>query len=192
MQYNIIETFLSLSSNLKQSPSSLYIKQSSVIRIFCLETSTRPYSMDSSNPKVITCKAAVVWKEGEMIKIEEIQVDPPKSNEVRIKMLFASLCHTDILASNGYPIVCYSVSISFFSSFLTNLDPSFCLCCFSSVLSSLYFLEFLDMKELGRKIFFLCFILCKITCTGSRADPQGSTACNLTLHFRDCLHDFDL
>uniref|UniRef100_M1B714 Alcohol dehydrogenase n=1 Tax=Solanum tuberosum TaxID=4113 RepID=M1B714_SOLTU len=59
--------------------------------------------MDSSNPKVITCKAAVVWKEGEMIKIEEIQVDPPKSNEVRIKMLFASLCHTDILASNGYP-----------------------------------------------------------------------------------------
>ncbi|KAG5614611.1 hypothetical protein H5410_014435 [Solanum commersonii] len=60
--------------------------------------------MDSSNPKVITCKAAVVWKEGEMIKIKEIQVDPPKSNEVRIKMLFASLCHTDILASNGYPI----------------------------------------------------------------------------------------
>ncbi|KAH0704284.1 hypothetical protein KY285_018562 [Solanum tuberosum] len=59
--------------------------------------------MESSNPKVITCKAAVVWKEGEMIKIEEIQVDPPKSNEVRIKMLFASLCHTDILTTNGYP-----------------------------------------------------------------------------------------
>ncbi|XP_015068376.1 alcohol dehydrogenase-like 1 isoform X1 [Solanum pennellii] len=60
--------------------------------------------MESSNPKVITCKAAVVWKEGEMMKIEEIQVDPPKSNEVRIKMLFASLCHTDIIASNGFPI----------------------------------------------------------------------------------------
>lgn len=36
--------------------------------------------------------------------IEEIQVDPPKSNEVRIKMLFASLCHSDILSSNGFPI----------------------------------------------------------------------------------------
>lgn len=62
--------------------------------------------------------AAVVWKEGEMMKIEEIQVDPPKSNEVRIKMLFASLCHSDIIASNGFPIVCYSVSLSFFSSFI--------------------------------------------------------------------------
>ncbi|KAH0763565.1 hypothetical protein KY290_019638 [Solanum tuberosum] len=61
--------------------------------------------MESSNRKVITCKAAVVWKEGEMLKIEEIQVDPPKSNEVRIKMLFASLCHSDIIAFNGFPIV---------------------------------------------------------------------------------------
>ncbi|XP_059307620.1 8-hydroxygeraniol oxidoreductase-like [Lycium ferocissimum] len=60
--------------------------------------------MESSNPKVITCKAAVVWKEGERLKMEEIKVDPPKSNEVRIKMLFASLCHTDILCASGFPI----------------------------------------------------------------------------------------
>ncbi|XP_059307618.1 8-hydroxygeraniol oxidoreductase-like [Lycium ferocissimum] len=60
--------------------------------------------MDLSNPKVITCKAAVVWKEGERLKMEEIRVDPPKSNEVRIKMLFASLCHTDILCSKGFSI----------------------------------------------------------------------------------------
>ncbi|XP_060185634.1 8-hydroxygeraniol oxidoreductase-like [Lycium barbarum] len=60
--------------------------------------------MDLSNPKVITCKAAVVWKEGERLKMEEIKVDPPKSNEVRIKMLFASLCHTDILCSKGFSI----------------------------------------------------------------------------------------
>jgi len=139
--------------------------------------------------------AAVVGKEGEMIKIEEIQVDPPKSNEVRIKMLFASLCHTDILASNGYPYVCYSISISFFSSFLTNLDPSFCLCCFSSVLSSLYFLEFLDMKELGRKIFFLCFILSKITCMGSREGPTHKGLLHATLlciSARECLHGSNL
>ncbi|PHT35345.1 hypothetical protein CQW23_27145 [Capsicum baccatum] len=60
--------------------------------------------MESSNPKVITCKAAVAWKEGESLKMEEIQVDPPKSSEIRIKMLFASLCHTDILFSNGFPV----------------------------------------------------------------------------------------
>ncbi|XP_055828050.1 8-hydroxygeraniol oxidoreductase-like isoform X2 [Solanum dulcamara] len=60
--------------------------------------------MESSNSKVITCKAAVVWKAGERLTIEDIQVDLPKSNEVRIKMLFASLCHSDILGLNGNPI----------------------------------------------------------------------------------------
>nr|QKE59472.1 8-hydroxygeraniol oxidoreductase-like protein [Dracocephalum officinale] len=44
---------------------------------------------------VITCKAAVVWKASEPLKVEEIQVEPPKSTEVRIKMLYASMCHTD-------------------------------------------------------------------------------------------------
>ncbi|CAN4120221.1 unnamed protein product [Withania somnifera] len=42
---------------------------------------------------------------GVTIKCKEIQVDPPKSNEVRIKMIFASLCHTDILHFKGFPIV---------------------------------------------------------------------------------------
>lgn len=60
--------------------------------------------MESSNPKVITCKAAVAWKEEGRLTIEEIQVEPPKSNEVRIKMLLASLCHSDIAFLNGYPV----------------------------------------------------------------------------------------
>nr|GLL16907.1 alcohol dehydrogenase-like 6 [Ipomoea trifida] len=38
------------------------------------------------DPKVITCKAAVAWGKGEELKVEEIQVDPPKCCEVRIKM----------------------------------------------------------------------------------------------------------
>ncbi|XP_051137809.1 8-hydroxygeraniol oxidoreductase-like isoform X2 [Andrographis paniculata] len=58
----------------------------------------------TATPAVITCKAAVVWKSGEPLKVEEIQVDPPKSSEIRIKMLCASMCHTDILCSNGLPI----------------------------------------------------------------------------------------
>ncbi|KAK2985224.1 hypothetical protein RJ640_009327 [Escallonia rubra] len=49
-------------------------------------------------------EAAVVWKSGEQVKLEEIQVDPPKATEVRIKMICASLCHTDISVCNGFPL----------------------------------------------------------------------------------------
>ncbi|KAI8007837.1 8-hydroxygeraniol oxidoreductase [Camellia lanceoleosa] len=63
----------------------------------------------TSNSKIITCKGAVVWGKGEGVKVEEIQVDPPKSSEVRVKMLFASLCHTDLLCCNGHPLVMESV-----------------------------------------------------------------------------------
>lgn len=37
--------------------------------------------------KVITCRAAVVFAAGEPFKIEEIQVDPPKAGEVRVKIV---------------------------------------------------------------------------------------------------------
>lgn len=36
--------------------------------------------------------------------MEEIQVDPPKSGEARIKMLCASICHTDVLCCKGFPL----------------------------------------------------------------------------------------
>lgn len=49
--------------------------------------------------------AAVLRKSGEPLQVEEIQVDPPKSTEIRIKMLCASMCHTDILCCNGLPVV---------------------------------------------------------------------------------------
>lgn len=38
-----------------------------------------------SKPVTLTCKAAVCWKPNEKLVIEEIQVDPPRSGEVRIK-----------------------------------------------------------------------------------------------------------
>jgi S-(hydroxymethyl)glutathione dehydrogenase/alcohol dehydrogenase len=60
--------------------------------------------MCKATSKTITCKAAVLWGVREPLKVEEIQVDPPKASEVRIKMLCASLCHTDILCCNGLPI----------------------------------------------------------------------------------------
>ncbi|KAI4322012.1 hypothetical protein L6164_021738 [Bauhinia variegata] len=57
----------------------------------------------SSSSRVITCKAAVCWGIGESVKIEEIQVEAPKESEVRVKMLCASLCHTDISSTRGFP-----------------------------------------------------------------------------------------
>ncbi|XP_062147406.1 8-hydroxygeraniol oxidoreductase-like [Alnus glutinosa] len=60
--------------------------------------------MSKSVSQVITCKAAVCWGVEEPVKVEEIQVEPPKSSEVRVKILYASLCHTDILCIKGFPI----------------------------------------------------------------------------------------
>jgi len=50
--------------------------------------------------------AAICWGLGNAVTIEDIQVDPPKANEVRVKMLCASLCHTDISSTQGFPHVC--------------------------------------------------------------------------------------
>ncbi|XP_042047363.1 8-hydroxygeraniol oxidoreductase-like [Salvia splendens] len=56
---------------------------------------------DNTTPRAITCKAAVAWKPLEPLKIEEVQVDPPNSTQVRIKMVYASMCHTDFTCLKG-------------------------------------------------------------------------------------------
>ncbi|RDY04225.1 Alcohol dehydrogenase-like 1 [Mucuna pruriens] len=53
--------------------------------------------------QVITCKAAICWGLGMAVTVEEIQVDPPKATEVRVKMLCASICSTDISSIKGFP-----------------------------------------------------------------------------------------
>ncbi|KAL3524546.1 hypothetical protein ACH5RR_017380 [Cinchona calisaya] len=57
----------------------------------------------SSRSKMITCQGVVCWGPGEAPKVEEIEVEPPRSGEVRVKMLFASVCHTDVLCCKGFP-----------------------------------------------------------------------------------------
>ncbi|KAL9446856.1 hypothetical protein AB3S75_014512 [Citrus x aurantiifolia] len=46
--------------------------------------------------KVIRCKAAICRIPGKPLVIEEIEVEPPKAWEVRIKILCTSLCHSDV------------------------------------------------------------------------------------------------
>ncbi|KAL0409191.1 UNVERIFIED_CONTAM: Alcohol dehydrogenase-like 3 [Sesamum radiatum] len=51
--------------------------------------------------KVITCKAAVAYGPGQPLVVEDIRVDPPQKMEVRIRVLFTSICHTDLSAWLG-------------------------------------------------------------------------------------------
>ncbi|XP_075057481.1 NADP-dependent alcohol dehydrogenase-like [Mixophyes fleayi] len=48
--------------------------------------------------KVIKCRAAVSWEAHKPLCIEEIEVAPPKSHEVRIKILASGVCGTDTSA----------------------------------------------------------------------------------------------
>lgn len=42
------------------------------------------------------CLAAVAWEAGKPLVIEEVEVAPPQAQEVRLKILYTSLCHTDV------------------------------------------------------------------------------------------------
>ncbi|KAK6115102.1 hypothetical protein DH2020_007371 [Rehmannia glutinosa] len=46
--------------------------------------------------KPIKCRAAVARKAGESLVMEEVIVGPPKSGEVRIKIICTSLCYSDV------------------------------------------------------------------------------------------------
>lgn len=45
--------------------------------------------------QAITCKAAVAWDKRQPLVIEDVKVAPPKAHEVRLKLIAASVCHTD-------------------------------------------------------------------------------------------------
>jgi len=43
-------------------------------------------SCNSHHVQVIKCRAAVAWEAGKPLSIEEVEVAPPRGNEVRIKV----------------------------------------------------------------------------------------------------------
>ncbi|XP_009325306.1 PREDICTED: alcohol dehydrogenase 1 [Pygoscelis adeliae] len=49
----------------------------------------------STAGKVIKCKAAVMWEANKPFSIEEVEVAPPKSHEVRIKIVATGICRSD-------------------------------------------------------------------------------------------------
>ena len=52
--------------------------------------------------QTITCKAAVAWEPKKPLTIEQIQVEPPKAHEIRIKILATAVCHTDAYTLGGH------------------------------------------------------------------------------------------
>ncbi|XP_075057469.1 alcohol dehydrogenase 1-like [Mixophyes fleayi] len=55
----------------------------------------------STAGKVIKCRAAVAYEFKKPFVIEEIDVAPPKANEIRIKIYASGICHTDDHALGG-------------------------------------------------------------------------------------------
>lgn len=51
--------------------------------------------------QAIECKAAVAWGPNKPLSIETITVEPPRKGEVRIKILYTSVCHTDQYTLGG-------------------------------------------------------------------------------------------
>lgn len=46
-------------------------------------------------------KAAVAWAPGQPLKIEEVDLEPPKKGEVLVKLLATGVCHTDAFTLSG-------------------------------------------------------------------------------------------
>ncbi len=51
---------------------------------------------------VIKCRAAVAWAPKEPLRVEEIEVQPPRAGEVRVKIEFCGVCHTDAYTLGGH------------------------------------------------------------------------------------------
>ncbi|QLQ79174.1 hypothetical protein HG537_0B05210 [Torulaspora globosa] len=51
--------------------------------------------------KPITCIAAVAYEAGKPLTVEEIIVEPPRAHEVRIRVEYTAVCHTDAYTLSG-------------------------------------------------------------------------------------------
>ncbi|XP_003741232.1 alcohol dehydrogenase class-3 [Galendromus occidentalis] len=57
---------------------------------------------EGTQGKPIQCRAAVAWAAKELLKIETVTVEPPRAHEVRIKICYTGVCHTDAYTLGGH------------------------------------------------------------------------------------------
>ena len=53
-------------------------------------------------PKPIECKAWVAYEPKKPLTLETVIVDPPQAGEVRVKICYTALCHTDAYTLGGH------------------------------------------------------------------------------------------
>lgn len=58
-------------------------------------------SSSSTAGQPIRCLAAIAWEAKKPLSVEEVEVAPPGKGEVRIKVLFTGVCHTDAYTLSG-------------------------------------------------------------------------------------------
>jgi Zn-dependent alcohol dehydrogenase len=51
--------------------------------------------------KPIDCKAAVAWEAKKPLEITTVTIAPPQKGEIRVKMAYTALCHTDSFTLSG-------------------------------------------------------------------------------------------
>lgn len=56
---------------------------------------------EDTTGKPITCKAAVAWKANEPLEVTDVVIAPPGPGEVRVKIVYTALCHTDAYTLSG-------------------------------------------------------------------------------------------
>ena len=53
---------------------------------------------------VLSAKTALVRQVGGPFTLEDVDVAPPRDHEVRVKMVATGMCHTDLVARDGFPV----------------------------------------------------------------------------------------
>ena len=51
--------------------------------------------------QILKSRAAIAWKAGQPLSIEEVDVMPPKAGEVRVRIIASGVCHTDAFTLSG-------------------------------------------------------------------------------------------
>jgi Zn-dependent alcohol dehydrogenase len=60
--------------------------------------------MSVQQSKAVTAKAAVLREAGKPLSLEQIEVGPPRDDEVLVRLAGVGVCHTDIVCRDGFPV----------------------------------------------------------------------------------------
>ena len=52
--------------------------------------------------KIMKAKASILFQVGQKLDLREVEVEPPRSGEVLIKMAAAGICHSDRHVMTGH------------------------------------------------------------------------------------------